>query len=224
MSPNAQPPAACCALIAAAACVVIAVAIGPSAATAQNATKFSVNGDRLVYDTENVTDDVVSSIESQDADELRSVLDSASTITTLHLNSGGGSLAGAQRMADIIIDYGLNTHVDGECESTCTRLLLAGTRRTMSRGSRVGFHQSWWSPPSMERYFESNAAEEGWDTPFEFSSWVYADTQSEIHQQLSFMVARGVEPVFAIETLKTPASDMWYPPRDRLLAAGVLTE
>ena len=46
----------------------------------------------------------------------------------------------------------------------------------------------------------------------------------EIHEQLIYMVNRGVEPVFAIETLKTTADGMWYPYRIRLLAAGVLTE
>jgi hypothetical protein len=38
------------------------------------------------------------------------------------------------------------------------------------------------------------------------------------------MLDRGVDPEFAIETLKTPPHDIWFPTRLRLIAAGVLRE
>ena len=44
--------------------------------------------------------------------------------------------------------------------------------------------------------------EEGWKDAFEFSSWLYEDTQSEILKQMKYMLERGVEADFIIQTLQ----------------------
>lgn len=193
-------------------------------AAAQDHPKFRVDGDRLIYDTENVPEGVSDSIESEDVDVILTLLRANGGIRVLELNSTGGSLWASRKISDIVIDFELDTHVNGECSSNCTRLLLAGVNRTMSRGSRIGFHQSWWSPESIEGYFAREAESEGWDTPWDFASWIYADTQAEVHELLTYMVRRGVDGAFAIETLKTPSGDIWHPYRARLRAANVLTE
>lgn len=186
--------------------------------------RFEIAGDVLIYDTENVAEDVKSSITREDIDVLKRILQENGQITLLRLNSDGGSTWVSRQIGDIVVDFDLDTQVDGVCASSCVRILLAGTKRTMTRGSRVGFHQFWWSAPSIRDYYERDAEEEGWDDPFEFTSWVYQDTQFEIHEHLMFMVRRGVDAVFAIETLQTRPHDVWYPYRARLLAVGVLTE
>lgn len=193
-------------------------------AWAEELPRFRIEGDRLIYDTENVGADEIDSILSDDAEALFDLLEGRDDVAVLELNSTGGSLWAARRIADMVIDLELDTHVNGECASTCTRIFLGGAKRTMGRGSRIGFHQSWWRPGSIRSYYESEAEDEGWTDPFEFASWMYSDTQSEVHEQLLYMVRRGVDGVFAIETLKTSPDDMWYPYRARLLAAGVLTE
>lgn len=38
------------------------------------------------------------------------------------------------------------------------------------------------------------------------------------------MLARGVDPAFAIQTLREDSLGMWYPPRAVLIAAGVVTD
>ena len=186
--------------------------------------KFRLNGNRLVFDTQNLPEGSEQTIENGDAADLFNLLQSNSNIRILELNSTGGSNWAASQMARIAIDFGLDTHVNGVCESSCTRVFLAGSDRSMSMGSQIGFHQWWWSVPNVKSYYESSAEGEGWDTPFEFASWLYGDTQSEIYEQLSYMVDRGVNPNFAIETLRTSADDMWYPYRVRLVAAGVITK
>ncbi|MEP4196636.1 MAG: hypothetical protein ABJL99_13485 [Aliishimia sp.] len=186
--------------------------------------KFRVDGARLIYDTENAPEGVGAEIEVEDADALREILRAHPDISVLELNSGGGSLWASMKMSDIVIDFELDTHVHGDCSSTCARLFVAETTRTMSRGSRIGFHQSWWTADSIQEYYDGNTEEERWDTPFEFASWMYGDTQGEVHKALLYLVRRGVDPLFAIETLKEPSSGMWYPYRIRLLAAGVLTQ
>ncbi|MEM6483256.1 MAG: hypothetical protein AAF922_04245 [Pseudomonadota bacterium] len=186
--------------------------------------KFTLDGNRLIYDTVNVPEDVVDDIEDEDVTVLRALLQTNPGIEVLELNSEGGSLWASHDIADIVIDFEIATHVNGECSSSCPRIFLAGFVRTMSRGSRIGFHQTGWSPRNVRSYYESEAEYEGWADPFEYGSWIYQDTQAEMHESLLYMVRRGVDPLFAIETLKSPPGSMWYPYRARLLAAGVLTE
>jgi len=210
-------------------CALCLLASAPLAALAQSGEagslpeRFQIEGSVLVYDTENVPQGVSASISNEDVDVLHAILQDNSGISTLRLNSDGGSTWASRQLADIVVDFGLDTEVDGVCASSCARVFLAGKSRSMTRGSRIGFHQFWWSATAIREYYERDAAAEGWNDPFEFTSWVYQDTQFEIHEQLLFMVRRGVDPVFAIETLNTRPQDVWYPYRPRLLAAGVLT-
>lgn len=191
---------------------------------AETAAKIRVEGDRLIYDTVNAPEGESTDIESEDVDVLVGLIQKHPELKVVELNSDGGSVWSAARIADAVIDAELDTHVNGECKSSCTRIFLGGAKRTMSRGSRIGFHQVWWSAPAMQSYYERNAEAEGWDTPFEFAAWMYRDTQTEIHENLIYMVRRKVDPVFAIETLKYSPDEFWYPRRPYMLAAGVLTE
>ena len=193
-------------------------------AFAEGQARMQVTGEVLLYDTENVGEDDPSRIVNADVDVLLDVLQNNPDVTVVELNSTGGSNWASRQMADIIIDFGLDTVVNGVCSSSCVRILLAGESRSMRRGGRVGFHQFWWSPSSMQSYYENDGEDEGWDDPFQFAAWVYSDAQFEIHEHLLFMTKRGVDADFAIETLKTRPHDMWFPYRIRQLAAGVLTE
>ncbi len=203
--------------------IAILIAGLPSFAYAEN-PKLKVDGDRLIYDTENIEDRESADIETSDVEDLRALLSANPAITTLVLNSGGGSVWAASNIKDVVIDHELDTHVDGDCDSSCVTVFLAGVKRTMSRGSRIGFHQYFWNTGSIERYYERNKDSEGWDTPFDFASWIYNDTQSEVYENLSYMISRGVDASFAVQTLRLPDGDMWRPYRPVLLAAGVLTE
>ena len=49
-------------------------------------------------------------------------------IKNLQLNRSGGLVEVAIYFSDIIIDYELNTHVDGECSSSCVFLFLGGQK------------------------------------------------------------------------------------------------
>ena len=145
-------------------------------------------------------------------------------IKTLQLNSFGGLIEAAVYMSDIIIDYELDTHIVGECISSCAILFIAGEKRTIQRGSWLGFHQSSWDKVSIKDYYENNKDEFGWENAFEYSSWIYKDTQKQIFRDMEYLIERGVEPLFAIKTMKADSKDMWYPRRKELEAAGVIRE
>ena len=63
-----------------------------------------------------------------------------------------------------------------------------------------------------------------WETPFEFTSWLYEDTQAEVFSVFEYLLERGVNAKFAIRTLKASSDSVWYLRRVELEAAGVLTE
>ena len=186
--------------------------------------KFSINGDIIIYDTFKASDETLAEINWEDTNVLAKILSENPNIKTLQLNSLGGIIDAAEYMSDIIIDFELNTHVVGECSSSCAILFIAGEKRTIQRGSWLGFHQGSWDKDSIKEHYEYNKAEYGWANEFEHSSWIYKDTQKQIFRDMEYLIERGVEPLFAIKTMKADNEDMWYPRRKELEAAGVIRE
>ncbi|MDE4190278.1 MULTISPECIES: hypothetical protein [Phaeobacter] len=186
--------------------------------------KFRIDGEALVFDTETDITGAASEIIPEDIDAFRSILADNPQVTEIRLNSGGGSVYAGAEIAWIVMDHGLNTSVDGECVSACVDIFLAGQRRRMMLGSKIGFHQRSWAPEAVQSYYREWRDDEDWATPFEFGSWIYQDTQEEIYEQLTYLVSRGVDPAFAIETMRVRPNAEWYPSRLRLVAAGVLRE
>ena len=181
--------------------------------------KFEIRGTTLVYDTETIAD---AEIVADDVDVLLETLRANSGVRVLELNSSGGSVWAGREMARIVIDFGLDTIVHGECSSSCVRVFLAGENRQMTLGSKLGFHQPTWSAANMQSYYEQWRQSDGWDTPFDFSAWVFEDTQREFHEDLNYMISRGVAAEFAVKSKGIPNSDNWYPTRVELSLAGVL--
>ena len=188
--------------------------------------KFKVNGEVLHYNTELAVDEIDRGIKEEDPDELLKTLKNNPNIKIIHLTSLGGLISAAVEMADIIIDFELDTHVKEICFSACPLLLIGGETRTLERGSKIGFHRSSWSSDSMKSFYEDKGTREiyGWKNEFDFSSWVYDDSQEEIYSQFKYYLERGVSPSFVIETMKARSKDGWYPRRKDLLEANVITK
>ena len=104
--------------------------------------KFSIEGNTLIYDTFKAANESKAEINWEDSDILAQMLLDNPNIKTLQMNSRGGLIDAAIYMSDIIIDYELDTHIVGECSSACAILFIAGEKRTIQRGSWLGFHQS----------------------------------------------------------------------------------
>lgn len=187
-------------------------------------SRFVVDGTRLIFDTEIEGDEYPDEIVNADIDRFRAALADNPDVTELELNSSGGSVYAGQELAWIVMDYGLNTLVVGECTSACVDVFLAGSRRRMALGSKIGFHRRHWSPEAVASYYDDQREDFGWDSPFDYGSWIYDDTQQEIFEHLTYMIDRGVAPAFAVRTMQPEAADVWYPNRLQLMAGGVLRE
>tara|TARA_Y100000996_G_C22246585_1_gene529986 strand:+ start:5 stop:637 length:633 start_codon:yes stop_codon:yes gene_type:complete len=185
--------------------------------------KFTIDQSKLIYDTENIEDWENAEINQDDPDIFFQLLSENPQITTVQLNSGGGLQADAYEISDLIIDFDLDTHVNGICHSSCTILFLAGNKRTVERGSTLGFHQLHWAAESQRVYYEYYLGTD-WNDEFEYAEWLYNDAQATILLDMEYLLERGVEPSFAIKTLQADSYDMWIPRRKELINAGVITE
>ena len=203
----------------------LALCLGGSAlAQEAGAERFVVEGDRLFFDTTVLVDGKERDIRYSDIDALRDLLRRHAGIKVLEVNSSGGGHYPSMDIAALVIDFDLDTHVENSCESSCVNVFLAGNKRTMARGARIGFHQLSWTARSVEDYYNKHRERREWDTPFRFAEWMYQDTQSETYNRLNYMVQRGVDAQFAIQTIRKPDTSMWFPYRAVLVAAGVVTD
>ena len=187
-----------------------------------NAETFKLDNNTLFYSTGDGAE--VFEIDWGHEEELLQILRKHKEIDTLILKSEGGIIEVADKMADLVIDAELNTLVEENCESACVTIFLAGKNRIMELGAKIGFHASWWSAENMKSYYQNHKEVQNWETPFEFASWLYEDTQKEIFEQFEYLLERGVQPHFAIQTLKAGSDGMWYPRRKELFKGGILTQ
>ena len=162
-------------------------------------------------------------IEEGDDVKVLAALKRAKNPKLVVLTSEGGNLNTSKAISDLIIDYEIDTHAVGECSSGCTIIFLAGNKRTLERGSKLGFHRSSWSVSSLKEAYESSP--EDWNNNiYEFAQWVDAVALEDAFSDLQYLLERGVEPQFAIKTMKAEAGDMWYPRRMEMRKAGLLTQ
>lgn len=186
--------------------------------------KFIIQGEILHYNTDLAATEAGQEITSNDRDFFEKALKENPDIEVIYLTSWGGDSGAASEISDLIIDYDLDTHGVEICFSGCTTLLLSGKKRTLERGSKVGFHRSWWPIDNLKYYYDENKEHEGWGNAFDFAAWIYEDTQEEIYKDFEFLLERGIDPLFAIKTLKSDSDDGWFPRRKELLDANFLTK
>lgn len=116
----------------------------------------------------------------------------------LHLNSPGGQVDEADRMAASVEKRGMTTTVDEFCVSACTLVFLAGQQRLIAPKAQVGFHRPW--VPDMSE----------------------AEMAIIIQRDRDFMKGRGISPWFIDKAYATPNSSVWYPTVTEMTSAKVI--
>lgn len=136
------------------------------------------------------------------ARDLDRALAASPGIKTIYLTSPGGRLAAAEEAAEFITRRGLNTYVPGECSSACTRVFVAGKRRTLLNGARLGFHSANFTNPM----------------PLPGAMRWLANQVS-----IGEYIGAGVDRGFMERALSIAPKNVWYPSAGVLLAAHVIT-
>jgi len=139
------------------------------------------------------------SLKTGTAKEFERMLEAASQVRVLHLNSYGGRIAEADAMADVVRKRQLITYVSERCESACTHIFLAGSERWLGERGKLGFHQ-----PSIA----------GLDKE------AIADLIKDEGRSLRSM---GLPSEFVSKALATPSDQMWRPTHQELLAARAIS-
>lgn len=133
------------------------------------------------------------------AERVSEALQFAPDVDTVALNSTGGRLLEARRIALLISARHLDTVVEKECSSACVVTLLAGVKRTTAIGARVGLHQPMFPGETGQAHDEGVATAK------------------------QYYLQAGVRADFVERAMATRPDDMWYPSEAELISAGVLT-
>ncbi|MES2535885.1 MAG: ATP-dependent Clp protease proteolytic subunit [Pseudomonadota bacterium] len=152
--------------------------------------KITANGQAVIF---------TGMLREGSARQIEMMLNAASGANSLILDSPGGRLLEAERIASIVHDRKLDTYVEGMCASACTLVFLAGKDRASTPNARIGFHQ-----PSFLRLTREEQA-------------VATGAMMEQYR-------RARLPDDFIEKIsRTAPNDMWFPTREELILANVIT-
>lgn len=129
---------------------------------------------------------------------FRDLLGRSGKVEVIQLNSLGGRIFEADKIATLIRAKGLDTQVVNDCVSACTIVLLAGRNRMAGRFANVGFHQP--DFPGMQGAMRAA---------------MIADN-SRIYREA------GIAQPFIDRMMATPPAEVWYPEYEELLSSGVV--
>ncbi|WP_416759460.1 RDD family protein [Roseateles sp. So40a] len=133
-----------------------------------------------------------------DARRLGTLLESSPAVKLMEVASPGGRVTEAERMVELIRKRGVGMRAVGNCESACTLVFLAGSKRQLMPGAQLGFHRA--SSGTMNPAFDEIA-----------------------NQELARTYRRMQLPEDFIEkTLSTPARRMWYPSPEDLVRHSLI--
>lgn len=133
---------------------------------------------------------------------LRKLLVRNPAIVEIRLDSSGGWVHEAQKLANEIGLRALDTRVVEHCASSCTLVLMAGRNRRADNGARIGFHSA---------------------------SAALSGMHAQAHEQarldlLERYRSMGRSEPFLERVAEVPHEGMWYPDLSELFIEGVLTE
>lgn len=127
------------------------------------------------------------------ARDAETMFASAPQLRVVHLNSAGGRLGEAIKLARVIRARNLATYTSVACVSACTIAYTAGRERYLRAGAHLGFHRG-----------------------------IFAGSENT-DEMRNLLLAAGIEPSFAERAGAQPASSIWYPTVPELVSGGVVT-
>jgi hypothetical protein len=129
------------------------------------------------------------------ATKLKSILEIAPYVEVIQLDTIGGRIGEAVKMAELVAARNLDTYVPSYCASAGVLVFLAGKERSIRRDAKIGFHS-----PSFAGESSADA------------TTVFADR----------LVKKGVDAQFVRQAVNS--TEMWYPSSKQLVSAGVVTK
>lgn len=126
-------------------------------------------------------------------EDIERLIRTSPAIRVLHLNSVGGRLGEAKKLARLVRERGLITYTSSECLSACTIAFAAGRERWLSDHARLGYHTGVFAGKSQQLYTHD------------------------------LLVKAGLPDSFATKAVSYGPDRMWYPTVGELLAAKAIS-
>jgi len=188
--------------------------------------RYTIVGDTLTLDmrVEEPGYEFDGALDEYDETEVISYLFDHPKINTLRVTGPGGSMHTASAIAEYLIRHDINTEAVGECDSACAQIFLGGKTRTLARGAKLGFHRPHLVKEREQKFYEENHIKKGWKDRFDYGIDTYDLAMLHMVKGIEYMLSRGVDIDFILKKYTTSSYDIWYPSKEELLEAGVLTE
>ena len=134
-----------------------------------------------------------------DAARVKALLAASPQVRQVALQSTGGRLDEALRLADALRERGLPVRATGECSGACPFVFLAGSKRHLLPGARLGFRR---------------VSAGGFNPPY----------QGLLNRELRHrFITAGLTPHLATKAVATPPTATWYPEGDELSSAKLVS-
>ena len=168
---------------------------------------------------------ITDAIEFKDQDILLELLKANPEVERIvFISSYSGYPLKGFDLADIIIDFELDTHVAEACSGECIAAFLGGNKRTLERGAKIYFKYIGYTADALREHSKTEWFKSDYEDFADYAEYIYKEGRSEIVDYFSLMTEQGVKPKFAIETLVNGLEDWWTPRRSVLIKANYLTE
>lgn len=202
--------------------LVLLMAGGPSQLSAEE--RWDVFGDKLVFNMnipyENEPNTV--GLISRDAEVLANLMVGGLEVKTFSVTGDGGFGPAADKIADTILRFRLDTKAYGDCLSACAKIFLAGEHRYLEDGATLGFHRPYVLGDEERTYFMAHRLERGWRDEFDYVEFIYDVGLTNMLDDVKFMISRGVAFDFIEKAYSYSGFEMWRPEPQILRASGVI--
>lgn len=121
------------------------------------------------------------------------------------LDSEGGQIYEGRGLARLIETNGLDTYSFEGCSSACTTAFIGGNNRYLGTNASLGFHRYKIDPERIRQV-----------VPF-------YDLDEEQKKDIALFRSKQIGDDFLKRVFETHPDDMWFPPTDVLISAGVVT-
>lgn len=200
---------------------MLAVCMPSLAAAGDEARKLTVSANELHY--EGAQSVAASSSERlSDAVAIAELVRGNPSITTLVLRGPFPLTGDAFDVARMVDDLGLATKVVGECSNACIYIFVAGSKRELPDGAKIGVHRRAISAEYLGESFEAGQQKYGWQDAHAQAAMMYDRGQSDMRWGIKWLMDHGVTLDFALRIFATPREDMWWPNAEDLVEGGVI--
>lgn len=142
--------------------------------------------------------EILGGLEFGTSNNLAQVLADNPSVKIIHLNSMGGRIAEAKKLALLVKKNKLITYSKTQCLSACPIVFLAGKKKLLGDSAKLGFHSASFGDVSGSEVEELNKS------------------------LLSQLEEAKVPSWFIKKVSKINSEDVWYPSTDELIKAGFI--